>query len=290
LTGAFAQIGRGMPVAPRGPVRAPEWIASVYFAYVSATAVVGPSGRNRIRVALVSLVTAAGIVVLAHGDYPFLHRVRDWMPGVYTVLGYWLPGSLVDRYNHRLERWLQGLDAGIVAGIDSFARQAPRAVLEYLELAYLCCYPLVPLAFLWLAWHGRVADADRYWTVVLLALYPCYGLVPWLPTRPPRAVEPFAAVDRRQLLFRAANLATLSRVSIQTNTFPSGHTAAALSAAAVVATAMPLSGAAVAMLAISIAVGSVVGRYHYAADALAGAMVAVLAFVCGELGLANGLP
>jgi hypothetical protein len=31
-------------------------------------------------------------------------------------------------------------------------------------------------------------------------------------------------------------------------------------------------------IAVSIAIGSVVGRYHYAADAIAGVLVAILAF------------
>jgi hypothetical protein len=53
---------------------------------------------------------------------------------------------------------------------------------------------------------------------------------------------------------------------------------------------MPLSGGAIAMLGISIAVGSVVGRYHYAADALAGAMVAIVAFWCGEWWFGRILP
>ena len=42
---------------------------------------------------------------------------------------------------------------------------------------------------------------------------------------------------------------------------------------------MPLAGVVLGMVAVSIAAGSVVGRYHYAADAIAGAVVAVLAFV-----------
>ncbi len=42
---------------------------------------------------------------------------------------------------------------------------------------------------------------------------------------------------------------------------------------------MPLAGLVLAVVAVSIAAGSVVGRYHYAADAIAGAAVAVLAFV-----------
>ncbi|HYJ52589.1 MAG TPA: hypothetical protein VEW04_05400 [Allosphingosinicella sp.] len=41
---------------------------------------------------------------------------------------------------------------------------------------------------------------------------------------------------------------------------------------------LPLAGAALGLLALAIAVGSVVGRYHYAADALAGMALALIGF------------
>jgi undecaprenyl-diphosphatase len=75
----------------------------------------------------------------------------------------------------------------------------------------------------------------------------------------------------------------LDRASVQWNTFPSGHAAASLAAALAVGADMPIAGMAIASIAISIAVGSVVGRYHYAADALTGAGVAMLAFVMGSV-------
>jgi len=65
---------------------------------------------------------------------------------------------------------------------------------------------------------------------------------------------------------------------VQWNTFPSGHTAASVAAALVVATYLPLDGLIFGLIAVSIAIGSVVGRYHYAADAFVGALVAIAAF------------
>ena len=75
------------------------------------------------------------------------------------------------------------------------------------------------------------------------------------------------------------NLAVLNRASVQWNTFPSGHTAASLATALVVWSYMPAAGIVLAVLAVSIAAGSVAGRYHYAADAVAGAIAAILAFL-----------
>ena len=68
-------------------------------------------------------------------------------------------------------------------------------VREYLELMYLFCYPLVPIAFgvVYLASGGAGVDSvlptDRYWSIVLLSSYLCFGVLPWIPTRPPRAAR-----------------------------------------------------------------------------------------------------
>jgi membrane-associated phospholipid phosphatase len=125
--------------------------------------------------------------------------------------------------------------------------------------------------------HYTGETLDTFWSVVLLAAFACYGLLPWLPTRAPRAVEPPGHEMRSSI--RRLNLAVLNRASVQWNTFPSGHTAASLATALAVGIHMPLAGVVLAVVALSIAAGSVVGRYHYAADAIIGAAVAVLAFV-----------
>jgi membrane-associated phospholipid phosphatase len=81
---------------------------------------------------------------------------------------------------------------------------------------------------------------------------------------------------------RRFNVAILNRASVQWNTFPSGHTAASLATALAVGHHDPVAGVVLGVIAVSIAVGSVVGRYHYAADALAGAFVAVAAFIAAS--------
>ena len=125
---------------------------------------------------------------------------------------------------------------------------------------------------------GTAADAiDRFWSIVLLASFLCYGLLPWIPTRAPRAIEPSRGAGRSSI--RRLNMAVLDRASVQWNTFPSGHTAASVATALAVASDMPLAGVVLGVVAVSIAAGSVVGRYHYAADAIAGVAVAIVAFV-----------
>ena len=150
-------------------------------------------------------------------------------------------------------------------------------MIELLELAYLCCYPMVPIGFACLYFAGLREESDRFWIAVLLAVFGCYGVLPWLPTRPPRAIE--GAPVRSSGLVRRVNLRVLGVASVQLNTFPSGHAAASLATALAVGARLPLAGLPLGLLALAIALGSVVGRYHYAADALAGAALAILGFL-----------
>jgi hypothetical protein len=244
-----------------------EIVAAAYFAYLTGIAVV----RRRSRPAVLSLAVLAALFTIG---------MPSVMPLVYLLAGYWLPAMLVREPSGLLERRLLGVDYALFGanGLERFERGAPRILIEYLELAYLLCYAVVPAGFalLILAGYGD-ATLDRFWSVVLLASFICYGLLPWLPSRAPRAIEPPSRARRSSI--RRLNLAVLDRASVQWNTFPSGHTAASLATALAVGAHMPMAGVVLGVVALSIAVGSVVGRYHYAADAIVAAAVAVLVFV-----------
>jgi membrane-associated phospholipid phosphatase len=95
-------------------------------------------------------------------------------------------------------------------------------------------------------------------------------------TRPPRALE---AADPWLSPIRRFNLRLLGAASIQANTFPSGHAAEALAAALLVIGAPVPLVAAMFSAALAISAGAVFGRYHYAADALAGWAVALAVWV-----------
>jgi hypothetical protein len=246
-------------------------VAAVYFFYLAALALVAPVPRPRKRLALVASLAVLAFVVFV--------GAKHVLPLAYLLMGYWIPGILVLAPNLQLERKLLETDRTLFGsgGLPAFAARAPRVIVEYMELAYLCCYLVVPAGFVWLLINGFHDRANGFWSVVLLASFVCYGLLPWLPTRAPRALEQHPARARSSV--RRWNLAVLDRASVQWNTFPSGHTAASLATALAVGEHDPLAGVVFGVVAASIAVGSVVGRYHYAADALAGALVAIAAFV-----------
>jgi hypothetical protein len=262
-------------------MRSSEVVALAYFAYLAGAAwraEIAPARRWQVTAIAAAIIGLVLVLALVLGDAR-VGFFRDWLPITYILVGYWLPVLLTRAPNAKLERWLLDLDDRLLwrAGVWPWIERAPRAWLEYFELSYLLCYPLVPAAFAALYFGGRFEQADRFWTAVMLAVYSCYGLLPWLPTRAPRAVEGPGAVDRRRPAIRALNLRVLQHGSVTWNTFPSGHAAGGVSAALSVMVDMPIVGAALLLLAISIMIGSVLGRYHYAADAMAGAAVAIAA-------------
>jgi membrane-associated phospholipid phosphatase len=77
---------------------------------------------------------------------------------------------------------------------------------------------------------------------------------------------------------RRLNTWILEGASNGWNTFPSGHVAGSLACGLAVAPRLPAAGAALMVIAGLIAVASVAGRYHYAADAAAGVLLALVVF------------
>lgn len=257
-------------------LRTSEWITLAYFAYLAVAAAVVRSIDRQQRLRVLAMAIAVLIAVLTIATFGTAATLwRDWMPLIYMVIGYRLPALLVSRTNQVFERSLLALDHRW--RVHTINARAPGLVIELLELAYLCCYPMVPIGIACFYFAGLREESDRFWTAVLLAVFGCYGLLPWLPTRPPRAIE--GAPMRSPGLVRRVNMSVLGVASVQLNTFPSGHTAAALAIALAVGAVLPLAGLLLGLLALAIAIGSVVGRYHYAADALAAAGLALLGFV-----------
>lgn len=264
-----------------GTLRTSELVSIAYFLAVALMAwrrSVRPAVR--IGTSAVALIVAAAVYAVAltgTGPPRGWVAVRDWLPVALLLLSYWLPAALVSGPLLSFERWLLAVDRRVLASRPGRALTcAPRAARELLEAGYLAVYPMVPLGFALLAAAGLRGHADRFWTTVLAAEYLCYFLLPLLPSRPPRDIEGFAAYGGKHSTVRRLNLAILGRASNRWNTFPSGHVAGAAACALAILPLMPAAGAALLALSVLIAAGSVAGRYHYAADAVAGALVAGL--------------
>ncbi len=263
-------------------MRAYEWIVCGYFGYLLVLARVQPlSSTRRNRVLVVGLVCIGLVFVLSQLRLQLPMRIaRDWVPCIYLLQGYWMSGLFFRRPMPAIEDRLLRLDGKLLGALrlDAVVGRTPAPVLELLELAYLCAYPFVPITLGLLYGAGLRGQTDPYWTAVLLAAFACYGLLPWVQTRPPRAIEPPGSMDRRGLALRRLNRAVLERASVQVNTFPSGHAATAIAAALAAGELMPALLPPLLATAGAIALSTVAGRYHYAADTVLGVAVGAAAW------------
>jgi membrane-associated phospholipid phosphatase len=263
-------------------VRVSEWIILGYLGYLLALLPVRPIPRaRRLGVAILAPMLAVVVVLASHVPVTTVTSLlREWLPLPYVLICYWMTGYYFVRPQERFEARFVAFDlrARRWFGAEHAATRAPRAVLELLEVAYFSCYIVLPAGMIALMLVGEANGADRYWSIVLAAELGCYGVLPWIRTRPPWALKEASALDRRRVLVRRINLLLVREASTQANTFPSGHAAGALAAALAVASVWPAAGAVFFVVAVSIMAGSVVGEYHYAGDAFTGAVTAIAAW------------
>ena len=250
-----------------------SWItASVaFFVYVIAAVPLVRGLPVRSKVLAMAGSLAALVMCLVAYAQPPTQVLHTWvLPPLLLLLGYWCSGLLFVAPMPAAERVLERFDQ--MLRIDALSSKAPRWVAELLEAAYVGVYPLIPLALAIYLFRTPAPDPDRFWTVVLVTDFLCFGFLPWVQTRPPRAVR---STDPWVSRVRRLNLLLLGRTSIQVNTFPSGHAAEGLVAALLVLGGPWPWTACLGVSALLIALGAVLGRYHYALDAIAGWVVAI---------------
>lgn len=257
-------------------------VALVYVSYLALTSMARRFARaRRPALAAAAIAWVATAVVLWRGAVePWSPAAQVVLPSLILLLGYWLSGLFFIQPDHRVERWLQGLDDRLLIrpGVLGWFQRAPGLVGEYLELSYVLVYVLLPAGAVTLLVAGRGDEVTRFWAAVLAAEFACYGMLPWIPTRPPRSLETPPAEPARTSRVRRLNMGIATRASIQVNTLPSGHAAGAVATALCVATSVPQAGALFAAVAVSIVVATVIGRYHYLIDSVLGVLVGWMAW------------
>lgn len=246
----------------------------VYFAYVAVVGLTLPRLRTVARIRAVA-GAVIGSMLAASAGWTSAFWVRDVIvPPLVLLVSYWSSGFLWTGTMERIERWLVRSDAAL--GVTALASRLPRTLVELLEFAYVGVYPLVPIAFgLYVVFHPS-PDTEYFWAVVLITDFICFAMLPWIQTRPPRALE----VDHPWgSHVRGFNLKLMGSLSNGVNTVPSGHAAEALAIALLMMEAPAPVSPAMWLSAAAISAGAVFGRYHYAIDIAAGWGVAVLVWL-----------
>lgn len=252
-------------------VRSWEWITLAYFAWLAVACWMRPLpiGR-RLQVTFASVAIALLVVWVSRGgDGP----VRQWIALLYILAGYFASGRFFIGSSVALESWLMRWDRRWFGDPPATFAAWPALLRGYLEIVYMGCFVLLPAGFAVLLWLGRADLADRYWTVLVATEFGAFASLAVVGTRPPWVVEKRTAQSSGAVDQLAAY--AVRNVTIGANTFPSGHAAGSLGVAFAVLSASAPAGAVFLLLAISICVGCVSGRYHYAVDVLAGAALAV---------------
>lgn len=267
-------------------MRPSERLFQAYFLYAAVVAWVLPVPLST-RIG-VTAVNAALIGFLPW--YARLEQERPWpprtawrnlMPCALILLAYKEMGWFAQpHHDFPLERaWVEWdrlvLDAwGVKAAIESVPGLG-----AWLEFAYLMVYATLPLAVGLVYLEGGVARMERLLFPLVLACLSTYALFPYFPSEPPRTVFPGELFPSYQGAFRRLNWWIVEGGGIHTSVFPSGHVAAAFASAFGFRRAVPgarKTSAVLCLMAASIFVATVYGRYHYLVDALAGLLLGVV--------------
>jgi hypothetical protein len=260
-------------------VRTGEWISVSFYALLAVTSAFTalPAGR-RSRIVAAGLAGAlfAWSLRLLEGT-PQGPLVRDLMPALLLLIGYWQSGQFFRGPNPRIQDAFRAIEQRWFSWVHGL--RAIRWLDAYLEWAYLGCYVLIPLGVIVLHATGHPEAVDRFWTVLLVPTFICHGCTVFVPSLPPWLADPGAAATDPQSGIRSFSTWLLEHASIRANTFPSGHVASSFGAALVVLTVSPVAGLVFLWIAGSIALATTALRYHYALDAVLGVALALLAFV-----------
>jgi membrane-associated phospholipid phosphatase len=279
-------------------LRASEKLTLGFLAYLVLASLFFPvTTRERLVILALNALAASTVVALSRFADPERSRVlraaRDWLPAVLLLVAYRESGLFATPDpTHRFDQILIQWDRAILghSWTEALLHAGAPWLQWYLELAYLLCYPLVPMGLGALLLVSRRRSrvgmefqqarvVDHYWLAVLAASFTCYLIFPHVPLTPPRELFSDLPGPAVSPLLRKTNFWLLGQYGVGVCLFPSAHVASTLAAGLVVRRYAPKVGIVFLVAAISIAFATVYGRYHYAADAFAGVLVAIVAYV-----------
>jgi membrane-associated phospholipid phosphatase len=191
---------------------------------------------------------------------------------MYTAIGV-LNRAAGVAHDLRVQRWEEAL-FGAQLSFD-WIRTQPWPWLSWpLHLAYLSYYLILAGSPLGLLLSGRREGAREAATLIMSAFYLCYAAFAYFPVAGPRYLLPLAQNEATAIWPARVTQQLLDSAGAWGTAFPSSHVAAALVAGLVAWRRWRPLGAVLLPAALLLALGTVYGQFHYAVDALAGALVA----------------
>jgi membrane-associated phospholipid phosphatase len=273
-------------IAQRLKLRASECVAAGFFVYVAALAAClkdRPDLRYQPLWILLTVVALLAALPLAERRFPETIRgFRDFLPLGLTLVAFQEMDLFQPaRFDRHLEAaWIQWdhelLGAWhLRAAIESLGWLIPF----YLELCYLLVYGLGTYCVVVLYLRHRRRAVDRFFVIVLAGTLLAYALFPFFPSQPPRLLFPALDAPSLTTWVRRFNLFILRKATIHESVFPSAHVSSAFAAAWAMFLLLPHRkryGWGVLVYAVSVSIATIYGRYHYAADVMAGLAVSLV--------------
>jgi membrane-associated phospholipid phosphatase len=270
-------------------MRLSEWVLAAYFAYVTILSAVLPvqPGVGLRTIVVNGFVLCLYAVLLRFRRKLVAEHLRNWIPLALMLLAYKEMGWLAPaQHDHHLE------NSWIVWDRLLLRRWRLRTIIEsagpllpsVLESCYGLVYALPAFSMSMLYVYRKSRDAETLLVIYLLGLFLSYVQFPWWPSEPPRIVFPGEDAPTIDTLVRQFNQWILGGYGIHTSVFPSAHVSGAFAAAFALKRVLrehPSVYRGVFVYATLVAVATVYGRYHYAADAVAGILVGTLAGAIG---------
>jgi len=262
-------------------LRSAEWLLVIYFGYVAVIAPRFPLLRPLIwRPFLVEALVCSLFLALAYGESrehaTLFSMMRDWAAVALILVAYremdWF-SSIPRNFDLQLQ-WVQWDRTilyrwGLQRAIEALGALGPM----YLELCYALVYAVAPFLAAVFYFEHRRARVNGALFLYLLGTLLAYALFPYFPSDPPRIAFGGSDMPNITTAARQLNMWLTGNYGIHSSVFPSAHVSSAFSAAWALFAFLPERrrfGWGMLIYAASVAIATVYGRYHYAADAVAG--------------------
>lgn len=260
-------------------LRRSEKILIAYFGWSALTALAVRRAQSWPAVVFALLIFMV-LATLARRHTGPLARMRPWVPLALILPAYWQADAIGPvTFIPRLDELLKDIDGVLRAdALREWVWASGPVLPATLELVYLMLYVVPPVA--WFAVHRAATPIafERFASTFLLGTFGAYALLPYFPAQSPLSA-PFEATSAVAMALRSLNIWLLEHAGIRENLpFPSGHVATAFATAFGVYRACSTTpwrsyGACLLAYAAVLSVATVYGRYHYAADAIAGFVI-----------------